>query len=93
MPLKPTRPSEAAPKAPHLVLITDDGGLALPPGTRIILVEDAGDVTKQFPLILKSVHHKKLVFAVGNTDYEYRLVSGKPLTREAMQRMKQSRGE
>ena len=94
MPLKPHLPSAAPPTKPHLVLMmSETEGQAIPPGARLIIVEDARDMSRQWPMILKSVAHNKLVFTLGNTDYEFRLTSGKPLTKEAIKRMKEARGE
>ena len=70
----------------HLALITDESGLAtaIPPGAGLFLIDD-GDV---YPMFLRSVSVKRLVFTVGDTDYEYTLTKGKPLTREALKRMR-----
>jgi len=87
MPRESPRSAEAkGPTANHLALITDESGLAtaIPPGAGLFLV-DGGDV---YPMFLRSVSVKRLVFTVGNTDYEYTLTKGKPLTREALKRMR-----
>lgn len=82
------------PKGPHLAIVFDKAGrmLPLPPGTQMFLVEDPSRPDKIFPLILKKVSHKALVFELEGTEYRYVLQSGKPQTSEAYARMLKNRG-
>jgi hypothetical protein len=88
----------AGPNAPHLALLMDDAGmrLAIPPGASLWLVEDKNRQDKIFPLVLKKVSVKKLVFEMRQADgsameYTYSLVSGKPLDRAAHMRLLKNR--
>jgi hypothetical protein len=81
-----------APKVGHFAVIVDETGLAtaLVPGTQMLLVEDPTSASKQFPLTLKSVSMKAIVFNMAGTDYTYRLTTGKPRDLDALRRMKKS---
>lgn len=87
-----------APTGAHLALkISEDGEwMAIPEGATLWLVEDASRQDKIFPLILKQVRHNKLVFVMvdgngGVTEYQFKLTTGKPKNRQALQRMQESR--
>lgn len=93
MPLKPRDIEAVGPDEPHFALLMDGTGarLAIRPGASLWLVEDKSQADKIFPLTLKKVSHKKLVFEFGGTEYEYRLTTAKPKTKEALQRMADNR--
>ena len=66
------------------------------PGMTVCLVEDAANPTKIFPMYLHKVSHKQLQFALEDANggvslYTYKLVSGKPLNRQAVERMAKNR--
>lgn len=76
---------------PHLLAVNNKGaGLPILPGTALWLVASK---TEQFPFVLKSVRRDRIVFSMGDTEYTYRLTGGKPLTREAAQRIQKNRGD
>lgn len=98
MPLERRDAEAAGPNEPHLALLVDDAGmrLAIPPGASLWLVEDKSQQDKIFPLTLKKVSVKKLVFEMRQLDgtameYTYQLVSGKPLSRAAYNRLVKNR--
>lgn len=94
MPLEPRNEEMEGPDEPHLALMQGAAGMmiAIPPGASLWFVEDKTQQDKIFPLILKKVSIKKLVFLMANadgaaTEYTYQLVSGKPLNKAALHRM------
>lgn len=97
MPLKPSEHEGFAPSQPHLALMLDESGMMTPvvPGTSVWLVEDATQQDKIFPLVLKKVSLKKLVFqmhtASGVTEYTYQLTTAKPLSKGDLQRLVENR--
>lgn len=98
MPFMPTDKADGttAPSQPHLAMFTEDGWVAIPEGAKVWLIEDAKVPTKIFPMLLLKVRHDKLVFGLvdangGRTEFTYKLVSGKPLNKQAMERMLQNR--
>lgn len=82
------------PKGPHLAIVFDKAGrmLPLPPGTQLFLVEDPSRPDRIFPMVIKKVSHKALVFELEGTEYKYVLQSAKPKTQEAYARMVENRG-
>jgi hypothetical protein len=79
-------------KGPHLALLTDEGFVGIPEGAHLWLVEDASRMDRIFPMVLAKVSHESLVFAMrdadgGVSEYRYRLVSGKPKNKAALERM------
>lgn len=61
-------PGEKPPDKPHFVLrVGEHGeeGIAIPPGASLNIIEDAHDRMKWFPLILRSVTIKRIVFKCG----------------------------
>ena len=94
MPFVPTekRLEIGAPKGPHLALLTEDGWVGMPEGCSLWLVEDANRMDKIFPMFLLKVSHSALVFGMrdadgGLTEYKYKLTSGKPKNKAALDRM------
>ncbi len=82
---------DGAPDVAHIMVMTaPTKALAIQPGDRLMIVEGP-EAHKKFPFVLVSVSHKKIVLQLGNTNYTYRLVEGKPLTLKALERMKESR--
>lgn len=82
------------PKEAHLAVIFDRAGrmLPLPPGTQLFLVEDPSRPDKIFPMVIKKISHKALVFELEGTEYKYVLQSAKPKTQEAYARIVKNRG-
>jgi hypothetical protein len=80
-----------APDVAHIMVMTaPTKALAIQPGDRLMIVEGP-EAHKKFPFVLVSVSHKKIVLQLGNTNYTYKLLEGKPLTLKALQRMKENR--
>lgn len=97
MPIKPREVEAEAPSEPHFALLLKESGLRAPirPGASLWIVEDRNDLSKVFPLVLKKVSHKQLVFQMsdgkgGLTDYVYKLTTAKPLNHAALTRLTQS---
>lgn len=81
------------PKEPFLaVQVSETEWVPLPRGAQFAIVEDPDDENKRFPLVLKEVRRNRLVFICADTEYTYRLTSGKPLNAKALKRMQESRG-
>lgn len=79
------------PDMPHMVLQTGEGtGIAITPGCKLLIVEGP-ELHQRFPFVLHSVSHNKIVLQLANTNYTFKLTSGKPLTLEALKRMKENR--
>lgn len=95
MPYKPSDLEEAGPDQPHLALLMDQSGarLAIRPGSSLWLVEDKSDASKIYPLVLKKVSVGKLVFQLGDVDYEYKLTTAKPKSKAAYQKLLANRGQ
>lgn len=100
MPLERPSTEGKAPTESHLALLMDASGLRvpIPPGASLWVVEDASDQNKIFPLTLKEVSHKRLVFVMMGkdgalTEYRYELRDAKPLNRAALQRLRENRGD
>lgn len=98
VPLKPSHLETHAPTQPHFALLMDDSGtrLAVPPGASLWLVEDASQVDKIFPLFLKKVSLKKIVFEMRQpdgkvTEYTYQLTTAKPLSKGAYHKLLENR--
>jgi hypothetical protein len=94
MPIEKRELELPGPSVPHLALLVDEAGmrLAIPPGASLWLVEDKNRQDKIFPLTLKKVSVKKLVFEMRQLDgtameYTYQLTSAKPLSREGYKRL------
>jgi hypothetical protein len=99
MPFVPGGTKAEVPVGPHFALqvIEDDVpmSVAIPPGSQLYLVEDASRVDKVFPFILKKLSHEKIVFHMADADghvseYVYKLASGKPLSKGALDRMRRN---
>jgi hypothetical protein len=95
MPLiKKTAKQGELPEGPFLALQTGETEwLPIPRGANFRIVEDIENDNKVFPMVLKSVRRDKIVFVVADTEYTFKLVSGKPLNKKALQRMQESRGK
>lgn len=98
MPIEPAGTEARAPAGGHFALLVDESGqrLAIPAGASLWLVEDASQADKIFPMFLKKVSHKKLVFEMRQldgsvTEYTYQLISGKPLNKAAYEKMLKNR--
>ena len=98
VPLKPSHLEGAVPTQPHFALMMDDSGtrLAIPPGASLWLVEDASQMDKIFPLVLKKVSLKKIVFELRQpdgkvTEYTYQLTTAKPLSKGALHKVLENR--
>ena len=98
VPLKPSHLEGAVPTQPHFALMTDEGGqrMAIPPGASLWLVEDATQLDKVFPLVLKKVSIKKIVFEMWQadgkvTEYTYQLTTAKPLSKHAFNKILENR--
>lgn len=90
-PQLPGADDDGAPDEAHImVMISPTKALAIKRGDRIMIVEGK-EAHEKFPFVVFSVSHKKIVLQLGNTNYTYRLVEGKPLTVKALERMKESR--
>lgn len=90
MPVEPTMQEATGPRQAHFALLMDDSGmrLAIPPGASLWLVEDRSQADKIFPLVLKKVSVKKIVFEMRQADgsaceYTYQLMTAKPLSKAA----------
>ena len=99
MALKPNITEEAGPDEAHFALLVDEAGmrLAITPGASLWLVENKNHQDKIFPLVLKKVSVKKIVFEMrqpdGNvTEYTYQLTTAKPTSRGAYQKLLANRG-
>lgn len=95
MPFKPTHIEAPGPDEPHLALLMDGTGarLAIRPGASLWLVENKSQLDKVYPLTLKKVSHKKLVFEFAGVEYEYRLTSAKPKSKAALEKVLQNRSD
>lgn len=94
MPVQARDGESPGPDQPHLALLIDEAGmrLAIPPGASLWLVEDKSDQSKIFPLVLKKVSHKMLVFEMlgkdgAVTEYRYQLTTAKPMNRAALKQV------
>lgn len=92
MPFVPLDKKQAAPAGAHLAWMLEGGPVAIVEGSHLWLVEDANRMDKIFPMVLVKVSHEALVFAMrdadgGVTEYKYKLVSGKPKNKQALERM------
>lgn len=85
MPFKPADIQGDVPAAAHLAVYTDNSGnvLAIPSGARMLLIEDPQRMDRIFPLILKRVNRKSIVFQCGcgkcTREYVYKLTDMKGL--------------
>lgn len=100
MPYKPVADEEVGPTGGHFALLVDASGkrMAIRPGASLWLVEDKSQMDKIYPLVLKKVAMKKLVFQMQQADgsvvdYEYTLTTAKPNSKAAMHRMLKNRGD
>ncbi len=100
MPFIPAQTEAKAPEGGHFALLYSETGarLAIRPGASLWLVEDPSQADKIFPLVLKKVSVKKLIFQMtqadgSTTEYAYVLQSAKPLGRAALKRMVANRGD
>lgn len=76
---------------PHLLAVNNKGaGLPILPGTALWLIAGKNE---QFPFVLKAVKRDRITFMLADTEYTYKLTGGKPLTRDAAQRMAKNRGD
>ena len=98
MPIERRDLEDTGPSEPHLALLVDAPGmrLAIQPGASLWIVEDKNRQDRIYPLVLKKVSVKKLVFEMRQADgtameYTFQLVSGKPLDRAAHQRLLKNR--
>ena len=93
MPFEPRETEERGPAGGHLALLIDGSGarLAIRPGASLWLVEDKSQADKIYPLTLRKVSHKKLIFEMNGTEYVYQLVAAKPLTKKALAKMVEHR--
>lgn len=96
MPYVPNAALNPGPDGPHLALYTNDGWVGIPEGATLWLVEDKANPLKIFPLVLTKVHHTKLAFGMqdgngGVTEYVYKLTTGKPKNKQAVERMLKNR--
>src|SRR5690349_12458356 len=89
---------QRGPAGGHFALLVDEAGtrLAIPPGASLWLVEDNTQNDKIFPLILKKVSVKKVVFEMRQVDgsameYTYQLTSAKPLSKRAFEKLLENR--
>jgi hypothetical protein len=92
MPFVPRAPEYKGPKGPHLALLTGEGWIGIPEGATLWLVEDGSNPNKIFPLTLKQIRGNRLTFVMPDKDgnlseYQYRLMSGKPLSKAGLERM------
>lgn len=98
MAIRPREVTVKAPEGGHLALGTATGQkVAIPAGAELWIVEDPTRADSIFPMYLKSVSHKKIVFVMqdsegGITEYTYKLTAGKPRNAQALQRMAKNRG-
>lgn len=96
MPFEPSHLEGAAPGAPHLAVYTDETGavLAIPPGARMLLVEDPRRMDSIHPLVLKKVSRRALVFLCGcgrcNREYTFRLDGVKGMHTQTADRTKKA---
>lgn len=95
MPIEAAPNEGQKPTEPHFALLMDESGLrvAIPPGASLWIVEDASRQDRIFPLTVKKVSHEKLTFLMQDekgalTEYVYRLTSAKPLSRQALMRLR-----
>jgi hypothetical protein len=67
MPFAPKAMEGEAPAQAHLAIMTDESGLwtAIPPGARMLIVEDPTRLDRIQPLILAKVTRTKLIFRCG----------------------------
>lgn len=95
MPFEPRELEERGPDQPHFALLVDPSGarLAIRPGASLWLVEDKSQADKIYPLTLKKVSHKKLVFEMGGVEYVYQLLLAKPLNKAALEKLAKNRGK
>lgn len=81
----------------HFALLLNDGARgAIPPGASLWLVEDYTQPEKIYPLTLKKVSVKKIVFEMiqadgSRTEYVYQLTSAKPLNKKALENLVKNR--
>jgi hypothetical protein len=100
MPFIPAQTEASAPKGGHFALLASESGarLAIRPGASLWLVEDPSQADKIFPLTLKRVSVKSIVFQMtqadgSTTEYVYKLQSAKPLGRASLKRLLTNRGD
>lgn len=98
MPLKPNMQEAEGPRGGHFALLMDDSGMRLPipAGASLWLVEDNTQLDKIFPLVLKKVSLKKIVFEMRQvdgsaTEYTYQLTTAKPLSKGAYEKLLRNR--
>lgn len=98
MPFVPQGKDTAAKKKPHLLLkFEDQSGIPIYEGSALWLVENPDRLDGLFPMFITKIRHNALTFTTrdldGNlTEYTYRLVSGKPKSAGALNRMRKNRG-
>ncbi len=98
MPLVPKDTETEGPAVGHFALLIDNSGmrLAIPPGASLWLVEDKTKAEKVYPLVLKKVSLKRLVFELHQgdgtvTEYVYQLTGAKPLSKAAYRKLLENR--
>ena len=92
MPFEPSHLEGPAPGVPHLAVYTDTSGavMAIPPGARMLIIEDPQKMDSVFPLVLKRVSRRAIVFLCGcgrcNREYVFRLVTVKGMHKSSAER-------
>lgn len=92
MPFEPKAIEGMAPGVSHLAVYVDkDGGvMSIPPGARMLIIEDPRKLDSIFPLILKKVSRRTITFLCGcgrcNREYVFRLDGIKGMHRQTADR-------